>query len=308
MDSTGLYNRIYGWIESVLNPPSVAPENKVGIGISDEDLAALKKDIPYIVIGYTPATLTPMGNGGTRLPVQEKNTNGVFETGDTDGNLVNFHTITDGSFDIEVDGEAAVTLSDLDFTEALSMSAIASILQAEIIAAVGIDRVVVDFVRGVKNYFLFSSLLTGSVSSVVITSSGSGTDLTGATYLNGGVSTVGVDNTDTEQIYLTDYEGDVEIRQVYGEGTLLQRLVESTWLPSTIEYFKKNSFSLNEIGPIQGLPFREGHKTIKESMMTCKFSFFGVSVEDVYIIENVGINGILENEASGESHEISIGG
>lgn len=308
MDSTGLYNRIYGWIESVLNPPSVSPANRVSIGISDEDFAALKKDVPYIAIGYTPAILTPIGNGGTRLPIQEKNTNGVFETGDTEGNLANFYIITDGSFDIEVDGEAAVTISNLDFTEALSMSKVASILQAEIIAAVGADRVTVDFFRGDKNYFLFTSLLEGSVSSVVISSSGSGTDITGSSYLNGGVSTPGVDDTDTEQIYLTDYEGDVEIRQVYGEGELLQKLVNTTWLPSVIAYFKKNNFSLNEMGPIQGLPFREGHKTIKESMMTCKFSFFGVAREDVYTIENVGINGTMVNEDSSRSHEISIGG
>ena len=51
-----------------------------------------------------------MGNGGTRLPVQEKNTNGVFETGDVINNLANFHLISDGSFNIEVDGEAAVTI------------------------------------------------------------------------------------------------------------------------------------------------------------------------------------------------------
>lgn len=308
MDSTGLYNRIYGWIESVLNPPSVSPANRISIGISDEDFAALEKDVPYIAIGYTPAILTPIGNGGTRLPVQEKNTNGVFETGDTEGNLANFYIVTDGSFDIEVDGETAVVISNLDFTEALSMSKVASILQAEIIAAVGADRVIVDFFRGDKNYFLFTSLLEGSVSSVVISSSGVGTDITGSSYLNEGVSTPGINNTDTEQIYLTDYEGDVEIRQVYGEGELLQKLVNTTWIPSTIAYFKKNNFSLNEMGPIQGLPFRDGHKTIKESMMTCKFSFFGVAREDVAIIENVGINGTMVNEDSSRSHEISIGG
>lgn len=308
MDSSGLYNRIYGWIDSVINPPSISEENRVPIGISDEDLAALKKDSPFIVIGYIPATLTPRGKGGTRLPVQEKSTNGVFETGDTIDNLSNFHIVIDGVFTIAIDGEAAVEISSLDFTEALSMSEIAQILQAEIGAVVGLNKVVVNFFRGEKNYFLFSSVLAGSVSSVVITAGGAGTDITATDYLNGGEATQGIDDTDTEQIYLTDYEGDVEIRQAYGEGELLEKLVNSKWLPSTVSYFKKNNFSLNEIGPIQGVPFREGHKTIRESMMTCKFSFFGVSKEDVSTIENVGINGTMENQDSSTSHEISIGG
>jgi hypothetical protein len=43
-------------------------------------------------------------------------------------------------------------------------------------------------------------------------------------------------------------------------------------------------------------------------MMTCKFTFFGISREDVYTIENVVINGSLENEDSSQSREISIGG
>jgi len=309
MDGVSLYNRIYGWIDSVLNPPTISESERVGIGISDEDLAAIKKDVPFIVIGYTPTALTPIGNGGSRLPVQEKSTNGVFESGDTIGNLSNFHTIVDGEFAIAVDGEAPITVSGLDFTEALSMSAIASIFQAEIIAAVGRDKVVVDFFRGEKNYFLFTSLLTGSSSSVVLTASGgAGTDLLGADYLNGSNDTAGVDDTATEQTYLTDYEGDVEIRQVYGEGELLQKLVDSKWLQTTISYFHKNKFSWNETGPIQGLPFRDGHKTIKESMVTIKFSFYGVSTEDVYTIENIGINGIIENVDGSTSHEISIGG
>jgi hypothetical protein len=41
MNSTGLYNRIYGWIEMVLNPPTISESNRVSIGISDEDFSAL---------------------------------------------------------------------------------------------------------------------------------------------------------------------------------------------------------------------------------------------------------------------------
>ncbi len=264
--------------------------------------------MPFIAIGYVPAILTPKGNGGNRLPIQEKSLNGVYETGDTDSNLANFHIVADGAFTIAVDGETAVEITGIDFTEALSMSSIASILQAEIIASIGNNRVIVDFFRGSKNYFLFSSFLVGTGSSVVISAPSAGTDLLAADYFNGGVSTVGVEDTNTEQIYLTDYEGDVEIRQVYGEGELLEKLVSSTWLPSVIAYFKKNNFSLNEIGAIQGLPFREGHKTIKESMMTCKFSFMGVAREDVQYVTNIGIGGTMENIDSSETHEISIGG
>lgn len=308
MNTNGLYNRIYGWIESIINPPSVSEADIVGIGITDEDLSALERDKPFIVIGYTPATLRRIGSGGNRLPIQEKNTAGFFETGDTVNNLRNFHTIIDGSFMIEIDGEAGINITGLDFTEALSMSAIAEIMQAAIKATAGVDRVTVCFERGDKNYFRFNSTKIGTGSSVVISASGLGTDITLEDYLNGGESTEGTVNTDTEQIYLTDYEGDVEIRQVYGEGTLLQDLVDSLWLNTTINYFKKNNFSINEVGPIQSLPFRDGHRTIKESMITIKFSFFGVSREDVGYIENVGISGTVVEENSGRSHEISIGG
>lgn len=310
MNTTGLYNRIYGWIESIINPPSVSEENRIPIGISDADFSALAKDLPFIVIGYTPAILTPIGNGGTRLPIEEKNTNGVFDTGDTLNNLQNFHTVDDGELDIAINSDLAITIPGLDFTEALSMTAVAQIFQAEIGAVIGRDKLEVDFYRGAeKNYFQFKSTILGSTSSVVITSSGGvGTDITGSDYLNGGVSIPGVDNTDTEQVFLTDYEGDVEIRQVYGEGEYLQDLVNSSWFPSTVDYFEKNKFSINEMGPIQGIPFRDGSKTIKESMMTIKFSFFGVAKEDITYIENISIAGTITEENSGRSHEINIGG
>lgn len=309
MDSIGLYDRIYGWVDSVINPPSTLEQDRVAIGISDEDFAALEKDKPFIVIGYTPSALTPIGNGGNRFPIQEKNTNGTWETEDTEGNLEYFHTVTDGEFDISVDGDPAVSLTGLIFDEALSMSKVAKIIQAEINAVVGTGRVVVEYFRGIKNYFLFTSSLTGTSSSVVLSSTGGvGTDILDVSYLGDGVSTPGVINTDTEQIYLTDYEADVEIRQAYGEGELLQKLVNSKWLNSTIEYFSANQFSLNDFGPIQGIPFRDGQKTVKESMMSCKFSFFGVSREDIYTIDTIGINGTLENVDASETHEISIGG
>lgn len=319
MNSITLQAKLQGWVNSVINPPSVAEEDMIPVVISEEDIAVPNRDTPFIVIGYTPAALTPIGNGGSRLDVQEKSTNGVFESGDTVdtdtgiSNIRNFHSVSDGSLTIAVDGDSPATqVTGLDFTDALSMSEVARILQTEINIALGENRVEVGFVYGVSvespSYFKFSSVLTGSDSAVIVTTGLTGTDIFGALYLNGGTSTPGEDDTGTEQIFLTDYEADIEIRQCYGEGELLQQLVNSKWLPSTISYFDKNKFSLNEMGPIQGIPFKDGKRTIKESIITCKFSFYGVAKEDVFTIETVGISGVAENQDSSKSHEISIGG
>lgn len=310
MDTIGLYSRIYGWVESVLNPPSVSESDKIPIGISGEDFAALTESSPFIVIGYTPTALISIGNGGTRLPVQEKSSEGYWETVHSRNELVDFHNVIDGEFSISVDGDAVVDITGIAFDEALSFSKVAQMLQAEITAVVGVGRVIVEFhPNGIASYFVFTSLFKGSGSSIVLSvTGGAGTDILDIIYLNNGVSVVGIDDTDTEQIYLTDYEADVEIRQVYGEGEYLQQLVNSKWLNSTAEYFRANKFSLNDIGPIQGIPYTDGHKTVKESMMACKFSFFGVSKEDIYTIETIAVNGVLMNEDSSRSHIISIGG
>jgi len=309
MNVSNLYFKIHGWVDSVLNPPSTLEADIIPIIISDGDFIAPSEDSPFIVIGYTPVFLTPIGNGGTRFPVQEKNTPGYFDSNDAFGNLKNFYLVTDGELEISVDGEAVVNIPNMDFTEALSMTSVANILETEINNVLTSKRITVDFIRSdTKNYFSFVSVLKGSTSAVLITASVTGTDLLGVKYLNGGASVSGSDDTGTEQIFLTDYEADVEIRQCFGSGELLQKIIDSKWLNTTTLYFDKNKFSLNDIGPIQGIPFRDGHRTFKESMMSCKFSFFGLSKEDIYTIENIKIIGTLGNEDSSKSHIISIGG
>ena len=311
MNISEVNNIIYGWIDSVLNIPGAS--TKIPIIISDDDNAIPEYDSPFMVIGYTPTSQDRQGNGSTVLPPSQKTTNGYFSTGDTYGNIANFHGVSDGAFSISVDGEAAVEITGLDFTEALSMTTIAQIFQAEINKKLGSQRITVEFYRGDLNYFCFvsntlPSVSEGITSSVNITAPSSGTDLIGELYLNGGTSTAGVENTNYERKALTEYYATIEIRQVFGNGEYLEKLINTLWNESVILYFTKNKLSIIDLGPIQGVPFKEGNRTITESIMNGIFYFYGVSTEDVGIIENVGINGVLENIDSSESHEISIGG
>lgn len=90
-----------------------------------------------------------------------------------------FKEVLDGSFNITVDGETAVELNDLDFTSIESLEAVASIINTALTTGnVGCTVVAKE------TSLIFTSNTTGTTSKVLISSSGTGTDLTTLNYLN----------------------------------------------------------------------------------------------------------------------------
>lgn len=119
-------------------------------------------------------------------------TAGEFESGSVSGNLVNFQGITDGEFSIDLDGGGAADVAGIDTSSATSFAGVASIIEAAVQAEAGLSGVTVRYDSDTKK-IVFVSDSTGTSSSVVIAvaAAPSGTDLTGASYLNGGVSEPG---------------------------------------------------------------------------------------------------------------------
>jgi hypothetical protein len=126
-------------------------------------------------------------------------TQGYFTSGDVSANLANFQAVNDGMIKITVDEGTAITINNIDFTAVTSFSDITSILQS-VINLSGIRNVIVSYDL-INNNFIFNSLTYGSNSKIILDSAtGSGTDLIGANYLNGGTETDGIDGTQADAI------------------------------------------------------------------------------------------------------------
>lgn len=132
-------------------------------------------------------------SGGGRLviiPMQlaVKATPADFETPDISANLTNFQAVSDGEFNIDIDGNA-IDILDLDFTNATDLDDIVSIIQAKL------QDVIVSLDT---NKIVFTSKKVGSPSEITITavSGGAGTDLVVASLLNvsAGTTTVAVNS------------------------------------------------------------------------------------------------------------------
>jgi hypothetical protein len=133
-------------------------------------------------------------------------TQGNFTTGDVETNLVALQAITDGEFGVEVNGGAKIEVKNMDFTGAVSLAGVATLLK-EYLVLNNIKKVDVSYDSTAKK-FVFLSSVYGDDSAVVISSiTGDGTDLTGVTLLNGGVATSGVSGTQATTIanFMNDY-------------------------------------------------------------------------------------------------------
>ena len=108
-------------------------------------------------------------------------TAGTLTTVDLSSKLTALEAVSSGDLTITVDGEAQA-LTGIDLSSATSLSDIAVILQT---AITGVT------VEAVNDALVFTSLTTGSSSSVAMSSTtgGSGTDLYGSSYLNGAAAT-----------------------------------------------------------------------------------------------------------------------
>ena len=90
-----------------------------------------------------------------------------------------FAAVTDGAFDISVNGESAVNVTGLDFTRAYTLEDFANLINAnftthEVPATVSVDA----------GKLVFTSNTTGATSSVLITEASTGTNLLSSLYFN----------------------------------------------------------------------------------------------------------------------------
>lgn len=121
-------------------------------------------------------------------------TQGKFTSGNASANLTDFQAIDDGRFQISKDGSDPIAVTDIDFTGALSLVDVAEIMQSKIRLANTLLRNITVVYSA--NTFIFSSETYGSDSALAVTVlAGTGTNLLGVDYLNGGASTAGVTGT-----------------------------------------------------------------------------------------------------------------
>lgn len=116
-------------------------------------------------------------------------TQGYFTSGSASSNLTNFQGVDDGEIKVSKDGSSVITVSNIDLTDATSLADVAAILQDKIRLASAILRNVT--VAYSAPHFIFTSETYGSSSALAVTAGTSGTNLLGASYLNGGSSTAG---------------------------------------------------------------------------------------------------------------------
>ncbi len=152
--------------------------------------------------------------------VTQEATSGTLTTEDLSANLTALQAVTDGDLTVVVDSEPQV-LTGLDFSGAADLDAIAVIISD---ALSGASVSVVD------NALVFTSNSTGIISTVELTatSDSAGTDLYGASYLNG-ANVTEVDGVDE----IVDTESTTEAierisAQIYAEGILTTRELTKT--------------------------------------------------------------------------------
>jgi hypothetical protein len=113
-------------------------------------------------------------------------THGTFSQNAISANLAGILSVSDGSVDVDLDG-VTTSYTGLDFTNGTTWNDVASVL----------DSVIQDAtVTSLTNGILITSKKVGDSSDVDIASNATGTDLYGASYLNGatGVVTSGADS------------------------------------------------------------------------------------------------------------------
>jgi Protein of unknown function (DUF3383) len=157
--------------------------------------AAYKAALKYFAGGFNGIHPTNFSVGLVNTANAVVSTQGNFTTGDVETHLVNFQAVDLGEFSIVVDNATAIQIKNINLTTTTSLAEVAeSIENALILANIKTIKVVYD---GTAKKFVFTSDTYGSNSNVELASiaGGTGDDLTGATLLNGGTATDGVDGT-----------------------------------------------------------------------------------------------------------------
>lgn len=120
-------------------------------------------------------------------------TSATWTSSNLSSNLTGIKAVTNGSLKLTLDGGSAVQVTGLDFSNVSDFNDVATVLNGA-----GFDMFVEATTNGVK----FISKRVGSESSIVFSTSSTGTDLSTSSYLNGsgGVVVAGVDSTSQETL------------------------------------------------------------------------------------------------------------
>lgn len=146
--------------------------------------------------------------------VVEPATSGNVVTADLSSNLTGLEAVTNGSLTISVDGGEAQVATSIDLSAATSLSDIALVLSSKFSGLT---------IMAYQNSLVFTSNTSGADSTVEITTSSSGTDLYGSSYLNIAAATV-TDGTDAVMSQETTTQAIQRLsEQIYFEGVLTTR-------------------------------------------------------------------------------------
>lgn len=108
---------------------------------------------------------------------------GLFVSASAENNLENLKSITDGKFDIALDGGSKETV-EVNLSTATSFETVATLIQVAVRAATTPANLATVEYNAELGLFYIYSATRGTSSSVKIEAASTGTDLTGATYLN----------------------------------------------------------------------------------------------------------------------------
>lgn len=130
-------------------------------------------------------------------------THGFFTSGSASSNLSAFQAVDDGEIKIAKDGSSVIVVNEIDFTDAASLADVAAIMQEKIRLSPVLRNVNVTY--SAPN-FIIESETFGEDSTIAVTAGTTGTNLLGASYLNGGSSTAGTTGSlaDLIAVFLND--------------------------------------------------------------------------------------------------------
>lgn len=179
--------------------------------------ASITSQMASAVFGQNPNILA---NDGYLIVANYKEvdaTSGTATTTNIAANVDNFKSVSDGSLSVTVDGTEHV-LSSLDFTEVTDLDDVAGVLNTALSSYCTVEAVL--------NKIVFTSLTTGTSSSVVLADDTTGTNLNGSSYLNGdnAVEVTGTDaGTETYSQAITRLAG-----ELYFNGIMTTRYLSTS--------------------------------------------------------------------------------
>lgn len=304
MESDRIYVVVTDWIESILNPPGTLEADKIPIIQSEDDLVLPTNNSPCIVVDYTCSPIDPQGRA-VEGDINKNDVSGYAVTGDIYGNLENFTGIIDGALSLAVDGAATIDVLNINLSEIITMTEVAMTLEAIIKKIPGLETVTVWY-DSPHNVMYFTSSTKGTLSSCVLSSAASGTDLLGAEYLNGSTSVNGTEEDSYSRKLYTQYESEYEIREVFGTGDNLQKLTNSIWKRKSTLYFNRNSLGISRSNAITAVPALLQDKTVRESVTSLVLSYYGIIDEEMPVFDQTGLQGTITNQDDSSSQDIDL--